>query len=200
MFTTYIAIDIEKAGCLISKHPIVSIGYCIGNDQGDIYKKGKINLKVEWPYDFEPRCWNSFWSKQSKEMIDNLKENAVEQRDGFVLLNDMISKWERDYETIVYLSDNPSFDIANIDYNLEKYCDRKPLRYSSKDESYQNVISTDDLFYSLNKATTDDIQREFIEPFVKHDHDPANDAEVIYRQYIGYKLHSEHKLEKCNIV
>ena len=195
---TYVALDIEKTGCMHYKHPVVSIGYCVGDGQGNIYTKNKFNLTVNWPTinndniidfgDFEPRSWKEFWMKQDNKLIDELKKDTVTQAIGFQAFNMLLKNLEEKYGELIFLSDNLSFDIACLDINLERYCNRRPLRYSSFSDNYQSVLPADDLLYSLPQEIIKEATEKFITPYVKHDHDPMNDAEYIYRQYIAYKF------------
>ena len=142
MSKTYVAFDIEKAGCMNYAHPMVSIGYAVGDSEGKLLDKNKINLKVTWPKvnengvvtnygDFEPRCWDEFWSKRPTSLITNLQENAVSQAEGMQVFANFLDGLEKKYEKIVFLSDNAGFDIAALDINLERYVRRIPLRYST---------------------------------------------------------------------
>lgn len=196
MSKTYVAFDIEKAGCLNLTHPIVSIGYAVGTAEGKLYYKGKFNLKVQWPNiatdgtvinygDFEPRCWNEFWSKRPAELIAKLTENAKSQLEGMSAFATFLGELEAKHGTLVFLSDNASYDIATLDVNLERYVSRKPLRYSSTGQ-YRSLLPADDLLETLPVDKQAELVTKWITPFNTHDHDPANDAEVIYRQYVAY--------------
>jgi hypothetical protein len=45
----YVAIDIEKTGSKMMQYSLVSIGVCVGNSEGVVLEKFKINVKVNWP-------------------------------------------------------------------------------------------------------------------------------------------------------
>lgn len=203
MSNTFISFDIEKAGCRIQQHPIVSIGYCVGDAAGNILEKDKINLVVRWPTvdhlgtvlsynDFEQRCWAQFWSQLPKETIENLKHNAVSQEAGFWHLAQLLDRWEKQYPNIKFLGDNLSYDYGNLDFNLEFYQNRNPLRYSSTGK-YRSILPADDLFETLPADLQNQLVKSHVDPFAKHDHDPANDAEYIYRLYVAY-LHGLKQL------
>lgn len=196
--TTYIAFDIEKAGCGLIGHPIFSIGICVGDADGNVLQKKRINLRIGWPLvddngriknygSFEPRCWDQFWSKQPKDLVEQLKSGAVDQHEGFASFSRFLDTFEDNAE-VVFLSDNPSFDIATLDANLERYSNRMPLRYSAS-WAYRTVVDTDSVMDLLPKRELAKITEKFVDPFVVHDHDPANDAEYIYRSYVAVRSH-----------
>lgn len=180
---TYVALDIEKAGAM-NKYPIVSIGWCVGDSNGNVLEKRKLNLQVDWNHDFEPRCWNEFWAKMPLELIESLKLNALPQPEGFAYFSNWLNQLEEKYNKIVFLSDNASFDIAALDNNLERYCGRMPLRYTS-DNRYRSIIAPDDILWTINRDKLEDLYKQY------SDHDPSNDAECIYRQYMEVLKWSE---------
>lgn len=55
-----LAIDIETNGPDVLRHEIISIGYCIGDTDGKIFTKGRINFRFST--EFEPSC-GKFWSR-----------------------------------------------------------------------------------------------------------------------------------------
>ena len=183
-----VAVDIEKAGCMF-KYPIVSIGFVVGH-RDTIYEKKRFNIKVNWNSekdggDFEDRCIRDFWSAQPSNIIEGCEENALEPTEAWILIEKWINELETKYPSnenkICFLTDNASFDIASIDYELEKYCGRSPMRYSS-DGKYRGVYAADDMLSMLNKNDIDKAY-EIIDKVVIHDHNPVNDAYHIYLEY-----------------
>lgn len=183
----YVAFDIEHTGEIL-----LAIGMCVGNEDGDVLKKKRVNVKVHWPDDhslgdFEERCWNEFWSKQSSELIATLKENAIPLKHAIETLAGWLNELETTYPSsdyeINFLSDNPSFDIGILDHYLKTICGRRALRYSL-DGVYRSVENPDDMLKMFLKQ---DVEGELnlIRNKVLHNHDPANDAEFIYRQYLA---------------
>lgn len=187
MKQVFVAFDIEHTG-----ETLLAIGMCVGNELGQVLQKKRVNVSVKWPDgdllgDFEPRCWNEFWSKQPQSLIDTLKTNAVSLKDAIDMLVDWLNELERlypptDYK-IKFLSDNPSFDIGNLDWYLKTQCGRRALRYSN-DGTYRSVKNPNDMLEMFPKEK---VEQELakIRSIIKHDHDPANDAEFIYRQYLA---------------
>lgn len=194
----FVALDIEKAGALHIKHPIVSIGWCIGDADGKVLCKDRINLNVKWPTieqnpdvrdygDFEPRCWDEFWSKRPRDLIDSMKANAYEQKKGIEQFARLLDFLETEYPSpnheIVFLTDNPAFDIAALDVALELQVGRMPIRYDSKGR-YRSIQIPDEAMHLLSAHDARDLVRAYVDCVVKHDHDPSNDAEHVYRQYL----------------
>jgi hypothetical protein len=195
----YVALDIEKCGPMMSRHPVVSIGYCVGNRHGRVYQLGKFNLHVKWPEfdasdevvdwgDFEPACWRQFWSHQPSELLFALQINTMTQADGFT----EFARWLHHLETvmfprhrIVFVSDNPSFDIGTIDYNLERYCGQLPVRYSRTCDVYRQVQSPVDMVRGMQPGVFERGMRALPAPYMERAaHDPASDAEHVYRMML----------------
>ena len=85
----------------------------------------------------------------------------------------------------MFINDNPSFDIANIDYCLERYVNRHPMRYTSTGQ-YRTISTVDDAFYMLPKQAIGQMKQD-INKVVKHDHNPVNDAHFMCQQYCHFK-------------
>lgn len=198
METILVAHDIEKTGSNLISNPIISVGFYIGDLYGNHISSHKFNIKVNWPDivdnvvkdygDFEPRCWNEFWSKLDIDIIESCLDNPapLPAKDAWIAIAKFIDELEirfpEDRYKIKFLSDNASFDTASIDYALEKYANRSPMRYSSTGE-YRSVISADDMFEMLSPRKIK-YANKYIDSRVKHDHDPVNDAHHMYLQYV----------------
>jgi hypothetical protein len=194
-----VTFDIEKTGRMNLGHPINSIGWCVGDLFGRVLQKSKINLKVRWPTivsedtktmdygDFEPRCWDEFWSKRPPALIEELKKDAHEQEFGMTKFATWLDVLEKEYpeatHKIVFLSDNASFDIAALDVNLERYTKRGPIRYSLSGK-FRSLYPPDDMLAIVPDDVLEPLIKKRIDAVVEHDHDPSNDAEHIYRQFI----------------
>lgn len=182
---TIIAIDIETTGAFLIKNKVCSIAFYIGDDQQNELEKHKFNLKVEWPnlesndyHDFEKKCWDEFWSKQDTTLVT---DNVLEQESGWLQIYQMLQNVCSKYDNIVFVTDNPSFDISFINYSFEKYLDKPPLR--NINNTYHSVYAADDMFYMCDseyvKKSLDEINK-----IVIHDHNCINDAKFIYLQYV----------------
>lgn len=203
-----VAVDIERTGSFMIKNKTLSIGFYIGDGIGNKLSTHKFNTTVKWPKygeeteildygDFEPRCWDEFWVKLQHSIVEKCVENAKSEKETWTevadFLNDLEIKYpESEYE-IKFLSDNPAFDIGNIDYGLEKYANRLPMRYSSKGV-YRSVIASDDMIGMLSgkefQITQTLINNQVEQQYL---HDPIYDANKIYLQYIYALLYKEKK-------
>lgn len=188
MSTIFVAHDIEKTGSFISSNPVISVGFYLGDENGNEIDKRRFNLEVNWPdengnyNDFESRCWNEFWSKQDSNIIEDCKKDCKDQKTSWIEIKDFINDLEKKYTKIKFLTDNASFDTATIDYNLEKYTGRAPMRYSTSGK-YRSVISSDDMLDMLPEDKFNKVM-ENIKSKAVHDHNPVNDAKFIYLMYI----------------
>ena len=190
----FVAVDIERTGPFLVRNKTNSIGFFVGNDRGDPIIQKKVNIEVQWPDgktlgDFEPTCWHEFWAKQPEEVLNGCKKFAIPIDSAFVevaqFLQDLERAFPEDCFEIIFLTDNPSFDIANIDFGLEMYAKRKPMRFSSTSGEYRSIIVVDDLLFFM----PDESQESFwlnVSSKMKNRlaHDALSDAEKIYRTYI----------------
>jgi len=209
-----VAVDIEKTGPLLVKHKLPSIGFFVGDDQGNMIRSKKINTIVKWPGhketllknddpedrgnhivfemdygDFEKECWETHWSKLPLEMINKYKENALSEYESTQKIIEFMNELEHDFpeETneIVFLTDNGPFDLPNIDFRLEHFFNRKPLRYSSVNR-YRTVFQVDDMLFMIPEPHLSESLKSINEQ-QKQTHDPVDDAKNIYLQYIAVK-------------
>ena len=198
-----VAVDIEKPGCKMMRNPIASIGFVVGSGN-KILEKQRFNVKINWDSemnggDVEQRCYDEFWSKVPRHIIDDCIKDAEEPTVIWPKINDWINSLEIKYPSpeynICFLTDNASFDIASIDYALEKYCDRMPMRYTTSNK-YRAVISADDMLDMVDDNSKNIIY-EKIKQDVVSDHNPVNDAHAIYLQYY-YAMQYSNKLDMFN--
>jgi len=202
--STLVAVDIEKAGAMYH-HPVISVGFSVATSDGTLLEQKKFNISVKWytetkdhadpnentDYgDFEPRCVEEFWKKQGAEIKARCLTPAPELAPvAWKNIGNWIDSLEDRYGKVKFLTDNASFDIANIDYNLEKYLGRLPMRYS-KTKRFRSVVSADDMFDMMPEKTQKEA-RERIKTKVQHDHDCLNDSYFILLQYVEAKKYKE---------
>jgi len=188
--TILIGVDIEKTGKMLMKHPVVSVGFVVCNDKAILLDSKRFNFDITWKMeseggDFEDRCWTEFWSKLPDAVIDAFKADVMTQVEGWRAVAVWLDRLEQTYPPaeykIMFVNDNPSFDIANIDYNLELHADRHPMRYTSSGQ-YRTITTVDDAFYMFPRSAIGQIKAD-INKVVKHDHNPVNDAYFMCQQY-----------------
>ena len=192
-----LAVDIEKCGSNLIAHPVISVGFCLADAKGVVLEKKKINFEVNWwecneegvvtTYgDFEERCCVEFWSKQPSNIIEACKCNPapLPVAKAWAEVRSYIDHLEVRFpgHKIKFLSDNASFDVATIDYGLELYTGRVPMRYTTTG-NYRSVVAADDMFDMLPKDVQKQAMKE-IDGVVQHDHDPVNDAHHILLQFV----------------
>lgn len=190
-----VSVDIETLGSQY-KNPVVAVGFVVGDDVGNVINTRMYKLKANWlPIsqggEMEDRCHIEFWSKHP-DLVEFYKTDAVEQKEGWNAIRYFLDNLEQIHEgkKISFVTDNASFDIARIDYNLEKYCDCLPMRYSLTGQ-YRSIYPADDMLFMLpTKYVVDSL--EHIKLKIS-DHNCVNDALTIYYQYIyAIKYKSEH--------
>ena len=120
-----LSIDIETSGCNLIDNGILAIGYCIGNLDGEVVFKDRINMLLDDGCYFEERCVKEFWSKH-EDVLKIIQEDAVGPHIGIRSFVDMVYDLEDQYELII-ISDNPVFDIGFINYYMAKYLKCRPL-------------------------------------------------------------------------
>jgi DNA polymerase III epsilon subunit-like protein len=184
--TTYIAVDIEATGASYKKHKVLSVGFVVG-DGTVVLERKRFNVLALWKPveeggDFEARCINEFWSKMDEKTKEECKRDAVEDFVAWKAIEGWLNEMEHKYEKIEFLTDNASFDIARIDYCLDKYCDRLPMRFSTTGK-YRAIYSADDMYEMLSSEQRAICDKQIAE-IVVHDHNPVNDAEYVYMQYV----------------
>ncbi len=181
--------DIEKAGAAY-RHPITSLAFCVGNAKGEIMERRKWNIRVNWPDgysygDFEPRCWEEFWSSKVPALKQACTENpdAAEPHVVYQEVVDFIDKMEkRANGNIVFVSDNPGYDQANIEYQVQAVLGID-WTMRCRPGNYYSMRNPFEMMYLLPKVRRTRIIAE-VKKHVKHDHDCINDATFIYLAYV----------------
>lgn len=195
-----VAIDVEKAG-RSKASPIVAIGLVVARTDNQDINAPSILLKktynmenVTWPSacapqvdkypdcqfastgygSFEQDCWNDFWTSVDQDVLVRYWNGPYWSVDSV-----MGELWNvvRPYNVEAFVSDNPYFDLASIDYqsHLEYPARFVPDPLSSSGFKYTPV---DDISY-YDKAYAAAKQ------LCVHDHDPSNDA---YQHYVTYAI------------
>lgn len=175
--TRICAIDIETSGPSVLKNGILAIGICVGDLQGNVIKKIRINFELDEKKEFDNICYDNFWSKPHKQkVLTVLKKNCLKEDIAIAKFVSIIDDLDSKY-SMVMISDNPAFDFYFINYYLELYLSRKPIHYALG-RHYRNLIDTKSTLKALGKKYQD-----FVFLGVKHDHFPENDAEYIFKYF-----------------
>ena len=192
----YVSIDIETTGPCPRLHKVISIGIYTGDENGKELDTCRVNFTVVYPDpvlgiaygDFEKQCWDEFMSKQDPAIIEDYKKGAIPEAEGWLVVSRFIADLDLKYgDDIVFVTDNPSFDISFMDYKMSIFntlrTDQekraKPMRYTPLTGTYRSILCSDDMFEMLPTSLQKKYMGE-IRLLVKHDHNPLNDAKYNY--------------------
>jgi len=183
----YITVDVETLGSSLDDD-IIAIGFLKGDNESE--ESSRLFLL---PFDetkVEERCKREMELKCPGFPNQFKGSEYKTQAEAWADIRDYIDCFPTD---ATFVSDNPAFDIARIDYNLKKYTDRPPMRWAVKyieisdgtliceavryrficDPSERMEMCPWWFQYSFNRAYG-----------YLHDHNPVNDARFIYLQQI----------------
>ena len=198
-FPLFITVDIEKAGCEL-QHPILAIGFCLASFEDGMIEKKTFCLKPEPWQTFEPRCKTEFWAHQ-EVLLKRIEAEALpaplQIRNVERYLKEIEERFSSEYPMLVLLSDNPEFDLGNINHNLYLYAGRRPMRYTSETFSYK-YRWVEDPCSRLQALSFYEIYRDKINNLCVHDHWPENDAENIFWQQAVAEYASMLFIENLN--
>lgn len=126
----YVALDIESFGPRLDD-PVVAIGYVVGDESGHIKESGVICIEADVKQ-IEQQCYDQFWVHQ-QALLKRIQEHAIPSPDAWFTFKEWIDGLETKYpdDTIIFLSDNPVYDIGKLDFHLYMYTQRAPLRYTT---------------------------------------------------------------------
>lgn len=192
----YVAVDIE----CVSHDKVNGIGLFCGDSEGNII------FKDEWWIEFtkdevDPRCLKEFWLGCVPEVFEHAMANGKKEEDqikSFVKEFDSlhtkagVEEWD-----MTLISDNPEYDFGRLTNYVKKYCNREPLRYTtksnpnkykpedssqiSKEGEYRSITSLDDSLWPLG---IDVLISEAAYEIQAADHRPMNDAHNMYVQHL----------------
>jgi len=197
-----VTVKIEKTGGSMKNNPACSVAFYVGDEFGKELLKRKFNIIVQWPtYDciskikygsFEPRCWKEFWSNDGITIKPELYLPCVtnpEAKSGhqvWVSISKFIDELEKifpdDTHEIIFVSDNASYDIATIDYQLDVQAGRKAMRYSTSGK-YRSTIPPDDMLMMLSPVDRA-FTMETVDKNSTYDHDAMEKAKYVYWQAV----------------
>jgi len=211
----YLTVDIERWGKQFY-HGVGAIGACFGDAGGNIIEQKAFCSKVPPKDDFEKRTWDEFWSKHP-DVLARIDAAAVPNALG------AFKEWVLDIEKkhgpfgrkhrgnvkLKLISDNPAYDIGNINLELfktevadlllaievDEKLDLDFLHRQMKTlgqgcalaELFDDYVATDDPSEQIRHMTP--LQKQLVAEHVTapHDHWPVNDATQIYQQRVGVK-------------
>lgn len=180
-----LAIDVERTGCYY-KNQTLAVGlalYVPGEGISNYRFTPDRDANIKW----ETRCIDEFWSK-NQDLLKDILDTPTQKWEHLTnIINDLDTK----YPNLMICSDNPAYDIAHLNYELQSHTGIRGLYYKL-DKSYRNIIDTDsflaafdihnnDLWVSTNQI----LVNHNLTVSAVHDHKPENDAAYILESFLA---------------
>lgn len=159
----YIACDFELIGPA-PQGPIIEMGYVIGSmnpKRMDIKESGSWSFKYNIKEKMHPETLK-FWQKNNHmDILEDIQKDAIDP--GIVWSH--ILKWRNYLETrygsnLVWLSDNPLFDLGAIDFELATRFLRHSIRYNQDGTIYQFVQDPSEQWAGLPSFVKPQLSRQ----------------------------------------
>jgi hypothetical protein len=178
----YWVIDIEKSGD-VTPLGIVAVASLLGDTEGNIIKEQVVCFKVPKESDFEERCWKEFWNKPGmRAILDRIIKESKSTASCLKDIEEFKAAAEKEFpgRNLTIVSDNPAFDIADLDYLRYTLSDAKKLRYTAEG-TYRSISDPSEQLEALGlyKKAKAEIEAKF-----PHDHWPGNDVRHIYHMQL----------------
>jgi hypothetical protein len=136
---------------------------------------------------FEEKCVTEFWSKYP-DVLNTIVESP---RVSWKEISNIIDELDREFPSLLIASDNPAYDIAHINADLQLKAGVRGLQYRLN-ESYRNIIDVDSFLsaYDIHNPkmwvwTKKILEAHNITVTANHDHLPENDAMYILEAYLS---------------
>lgn len=216
-----LAVDIETSGSNLISNKINGIGLALMSlnlltKEIIVEEELECGFPCQYPQDYEEKCLVEFWDvidesrnldgPKARQHLENIiPNNCTNSNDVWKIVLDFISKCQDRVPYLRFVSDNPSFDIPRINYELNYYLNEKPLEFRrpkirqlEKDEVYGSIIGTSDIARGLllkQEGTKAMVSRKWVSPYdingvnkencpFVHDHSPVSDAKNIGWKYL----------------
>ena len=179
-----VAVDIEKRGPS-AEHSINAVGFAYRCPRTQRIVKRAFYFKGN-DAGFQRKTQDEFWSRYP-DLLRFIEERAADSASEWKRVDQWLDELARDAKTdgyeVLWVSDNPAYDVGAIDAELLEYLRRLPLRYDSEGE-YRRVRDTTAALYALGSATAERIKKLVADTGASHTHHPEDDAEVILRTHL----------------
>jgi DNA polymerase III epsilon subunit-like protein len=181
-----LALDIETTGPNMIHHGMIAIGYCLGDINNNVIESGRFCIQLDKDQDYDAKTWTRFWSKH-QDILEIIKKEARPPKEQMMKFAKFIDALDDKYNLRI-ITDNPSFDVAFINYYLAKYTNKDSINYRYEKE-YRPIIDTDSYSRGLLKKTyitewvsdSDMMKQLNITVDAKTTHLPDEDATYIYK-------------------
>jgi len=207
MARRYVALDVEATGPIPTLHDIVAVGWCIGDDRGNISERGLLVQDLVWPQEGEPlppnweaRCWDQFWSRQVPAVLQLYQRGDRVPRSEFPRVIDAflarLDATEPEGGTVL-LSDCPDFDIGLLDALLGTALHAYGPRYARGDSTKRRDVSDPGeinagIRESFADATAEEEMNDQQRAPEDTVHNTMYDAEFVYRYMINVNKARRH--------
>lgn len=179
-----LAIDIETSGSSLIQNGLVSIGCSLQDQHSNELRAFQVNLTLPENHIYEERCLQEFWLKNPRAH-EFVQKDALSPDTAIKMFSEFLENAEKDYPDLIIVSDNPSFDIAWLNFYLSQYTDKLPLNYSQKGD-YRPIWDLISMRKSLISVKSGDFisncgltEKPALKSRWKYDHTSLNDARVI---------------------
>lgn len=207
-----VSFDIEKGGEKFDVDKILSVGICIGCvTTGVLMEKLIWCLEHDYEKDVNDRVKRELfenpdekkrepWEKSLKFIRENMTDRYICAKDIFECVSGVVKRngiqlQEFDsegkpkhsvYDEIELVSDNPYFDLAELDRMLQehKLTDR-PIRYAATG-NYISVTDPSERISGLKDCELENMCYDYANKKCPHNHRADNDATNIFYQYVAW--------------
>ncbi len=185
-----LGIDVETSGSSYKKNGLLSIGCSLQDEDSNEIDSFQVNLDLPKDKEFEKGSIENFWSKNQK-IYDSITTNTIPPEEAMNKFCTFLSKYEQKYQDLLIISDNPSFDIAWINFYLDLYTSRKPMNYGINLKTRQiwdsSTLQKNWLCIKMKHKSLfppkGHKEKLGLKSKWSHDHNPLNDARVIASFY-----------------
>lgn len=141
--------------------------------------------------DVDAATWNEFWVKNF-EILKMIHESSYDPDDMWTRFRHLVDLIEVNYPNheIVIVSDHPSFDVAQIDYQLESRFGRMPLRFTASGRYCCTADPSERM--ALGHPVSQEYE-DFVEKEGRLTHWPMEDARGILRMMLEWKINVQPK-------
>lgn len=135
-------IDIETSGKSILRDYILSIGWCLGDLEGNVIDCRRIDFQPIEGRVFNTYTYETFWKGHS-DILSEILKNPKPPLEAITEFASILDIYEHLYDLRI-ISDNPAFDFYFISYYFDFFLSRLPITTKfGREDSYRPVYDTD---------------------------------------------------------
>jgi DNA polymerase III epsilon subunit-like protein len=171
-----LAFDVEASGSSLTQNGIVSIGASLQDKNSNELMYFQVNLSLPRGRIYEEYCLENFWLKNS-EAYNFVNQNPQHPKIAMKQFCEFLEFAEEKYPNLILVSDNPSFDIAWLNFYIAKYTERFPINYSTN-KNYRMIFDIGSIKKTLLYIKEVNFETKWV-----HNHNSLNDARRIADLY-----------------